>query len=41
MYLGHFFKVAMAWKPYGYYIESFLGTYIAYVSWEAQWFSIL
>jgi hypothetical protein len=27
MYLGHFFKVAMAWKPYGYYIESFLGTY--------------
>jgi hypothetical protein len=31
MYLGHFFKVAVAWKPYGYYIENFLGTYIAYV----------
>ncbi len=26
--LGHFFKAVMAWKPYGYYIESFLGTYI-------------
>ncbi len=30
MYLGHFFKAAMAWKPYGYYIESFLGTYICW-----------
>jgi hypothetical protein len=24
-----FFKAAMAWKQYGYYIESFLGAYIA------------
>jgi hypothetical protein len=32
-----FFKATMSWKPYGYYIESFLGTYIANVSWEAQW----
>ncbi len=29
MYLGHFFKAAMTWKPYGYYIESFLRTYVA------------
>jgi hypothetical protein len=25
---GHFFKAAIAWKPYGYYIERFSGTYI-------------
>jgi hypothetical protein len=28
MCLGCFFKATMAWKPYGYYIESFSGTYI-------------
>jgi len=27
-----FFKVAMAWKPYGSYIESFLRTYIVEAS---------
>ncbi len=36
MYLGHFFKVTMAWKPYGYDIERFLGTYIVDASWKAQ-----
>jgi hypothetical protein len=32
MYMGYFFKATMAWKPYGYYIEKVLGTYIADVS---------
>jgi hypothetical protein len=27
-YLGHFFKFGITWKPYGYYIEKYLGTYI-------------
>jgi hypothetical protein len=26
----------MAWKPYGYDIERFLGTYIVDASWKAQ-----
>jgi hypothetical protein len=30
---GCFFKVLMAWNEYGYYIESFLETYIVDASW--------